>query len=986
MRQSLDADEIVLVERDGRIAWVQIGSLVDPLVSEGEEVKRARGIRVPAFVPRTGRYQWMPVSHVIRHERANDVIEIRTEGGRSVRVTACHSLFTIDRRTGAVVSVDARDLREGSHVVAPKCLPEPGSVDCVNVLSELPEPELRRRWLYVYGLPAEVIASLRSRAVVVHKRSASGRPRRYLRFETSDGRSIDVLDDSFRQYQSKGFLPAWLARGLSLMEECGGAVLRSYHHGRPLDVPVTWRLSPALMRLLGLFVAGGHSDRRQVGFTLSEREDHLAEEIERAARYHGLSTSRERRDRHAQRVKLFGGAVDLLFPLWCGRGARNKQVPHFVFRAGRELRQHFLDGLYQGDGHRVRGRAALMWGSTSARLVDDVQVLWLLQGVCTSRTGPLKQRGLGKDPSMSWRLDVHRSDIDSSHVFRSGGNHHENRHRVYPRALVPFATSAGKGGRVRVDPVSLGAMSGIGVKGLSLVEALQPGRSYSVEDMAAIARARVTCHVPEHMTELGLLTRSESGYAPTVALLEMRRAMAAAVELGRSDLCLLRVTKVSRVENPGKYVYDLSVPGAENFVGGTGAIACHNSRGQQGIGISAAGMYGQLTTGKPVRITSKTTGSRTAHYYEIQIDTRKNNPEVAKDEEVTWDVESGTRVEIELQAVHKKGRHSVDDYLRQTALANPHAEIRYVAPDGEEVFFARASQELPVEPKEIQPHPYGVELGALIQMLSESKARHLSQFLRDDFARVSPKVAMEICQKAALDPGARPARVSREDIEKLHRAIPQVKIMAPPTSCLSPIGEALVQRGLEQKVKADFYVATTRPPSVYRGNPFQIEVGLAWGGDLPGDEPITLYRFANRVPLQYQQSACAVTRGVMATPWRNYAIPQPKGALPLGPMVLMVHIASVWVPFTSESKEAVAHYPEILKEIKLALMECGRKLGAFLSRRRRDQDEAKKRSYIEMYLPHVGIALKEILGLKDAEEEEIVTKLADVLERSRARG
>ena len=166
--------------------------------------------------------------------------------------------------------------------------------------------------------------------------------------------------------------------------------------------------------------------------------------------------------------------------------------------------------------------------------------------------------------------------------------------------------------------------------------------------------------------------------------------------------------------------------------------------------------------------------------------------------------------------------------------------------------------------------------------------------------------------------------------------------MAPPTDCIAPIGEELIERALRAEVKADFYAAVTRRPSVYRGNPFLVEVGLAYGGELPADEPIQVYRFANRVPLQYQQGACAITKAVTGTDWSSYQLQQPRGALPVGPLVLMVHIASVWVPFTSESKEAIAHYPEIVKEIRLGLQECGRQVGAphpqAPARRRRGQE------------------------------------------------
>jgi DNA topoisomerase-6 subunit B len=408
------------------------------------------------------------------------------------------------------------------------------------------------------------------------------------------------------------------------------------------------------------------------------------------------------------------------------------------------------------------------------------------------------------------------------------------------------------------------------------------------------------------------------------------------------------------------------------------------SRGQQGIGISAAGMYGQLTTGKPVVIRSRIARQKPAHHFEIQIDTRRNAPVVGIDQENEWEgVDHGTRVEIELEATYRKGPKSVDAYLEQTALANPHLRLTYAPPKEPPVTFERATEVLPKEPLEIQPHPHGVELGMLMRMLADTKARNIKAFLTSEFSRVSPKAAMEILTKARIKESTSPGKVHRNDAESLFRAINQTRLMAPPTNCLAPIGEELLRKALERQVPADFYAATTRSPAVYRGNPFQVEAALAYGGTLPGDEPVTLYRFANRVPLMYQQGACAVTKSVLDTSWRNYQLQQSRGALPVGPMVLLVHIASVWVPFTSESKEAIAHYPEILRELKLALQDCGRRLGIFIRRGAREREAERKRSYIEKYIPHIGIALREILDLSALEEKKIVVTLKDTLERSR---
>jgi DNA topoisomerase-6 subunit B len=271
----------------------------------------------------------------------------------------------------------------------------------------------------------------------------------------------------------------------------------------------------------------------------------------------------------------------------------------------------------------------------------------------------------------------------------------------------------------------------------------------------------------------------------------------------------------------------------------------------------------------------------------------------------------------------------------------------------------------------------------LMKMLTDTKARNVKGFLTSEFSRVSARVAGEILAAAGIKEKTSPKKVHRNDAEALYRAIGRAKLMAPPTNCLSPIGEELLVSGLKQEVEAEFFTASTRSPAVYRGNPFQVEVALAYGGKLPADEPITLYRFANRVPLLYQQGACAVSKAVIGTAWRNYKVQQSKGSLPVGPIVLMVHIASAWVPFTSESKEAIAHYPEILKEIKLAIQECGRRLVIHIRRGLRERDAERKRSYIEKYIPHIGIALREILDLSPKQEEKIVSTLKDTLERSR---
>jgi DNA topoisomerase-6 subunit B len=1043
LKQSLTADQHVLIEREGRVERPTIGQLVDGLLAEGEEVKdvRALGIRAPAFDRSTWRYEWRPVSNVIRHRRQNEILEVRTERGKRVRVTGCHSLFTFDSGTRQVVETEARRLRQGDYIVAPRRLPDPTPLDRLNLLNEIHAEDLAGRQAFVYGVPEEVLEGLRASGATVHRKLPGDKSRRFYRVAAADGTSVDVLDDSWTQYRRKGFLPAGLVKRLGLEEACARGRLRTYYHGAMTETPVTWALGKDLMRLLGLYAAEGHCDARQVGFTFASHETQLVNEVVATTHALGLSTTVEPRDRNAVRVKVYGGLTSLLFPAWCGRGARNKRVPGFVFRAGRDLRQHFLDGLYLGDGHRAKSREVLMLGTASERLVNDVETLWLLQGVVPARVGPFRQKGLGRRPSTTWRVDVYGFDIGASHVYsRRDVGERQNRYRLFPARMLS-AAAAGAQGRVSAEPEKLLRAAGLGTgpggagKSLGIVMGAAGGASCGLAELGALAGGRVTRHLTKHLVDLGYLAT-----APKID--DLRQDVAAARSFVTSDLCLLRVEEVRRIRDAQPFVYDLSVPGCENFVAGDGAIACHNSRGQQGIGISAAAMYGQLTTGKPIRVTSRVGRRKAAHVFDIQLDTRKNEPVVTHDETLEdWALDHGTRVELEIVANWQQGQRFVNRYVEHTALANPHATLHYnrpVAagqrasadrPGNETLTFPRATHQLPKEATEIRPHPHGVELGALMLMAGESKSHDVRGFLQTSFSRVSAQAAGDILAKVPW--GKKPLRprvlaANRALAEELHKAIGATKLMNPPTNCLSPIGDALMRKGLVsflnviesegetgdentqldldsagmkptrkagkpatpgraapppsapapvpdappeegvERIKGhNYFIATvTRPPRVYRGNPFQVEVGLAYGGSWPQDKTIELFRFANRVPLLFQRGACGITEAIARTDWRNYLLSQPRGALPVGPMALLVHVASVWVPFTSESKEAVAHYPDILREIQLAAQECGRKLAAFIRKRKAADYQAQRRSIFELYIEEVANAIGKITGRK----------------------
>ncbi|WP_172824796.1 DNA topoisomerase VI subunit B [Pajaroellobacter abortibovis] len=395
------------------------------------------------------------------------------------------------------------------------------------------------------------------------------------------------------------------------------------------------------------------------------------------------------------------------------------------------------------------------------------------------------------------------------------------------------------------------------------------------------------------------------------------------------------------------------------------------SRGQQGIGISAVGLYSQLTTGKPIVIISKVGRGRPAYQTTLRIDTKRNQPQVIKEEVVPWDKANGTRIKFELVAVYRGGRTGVEAYLEQTVVANPHLALVFHSSKGETRSFPRVSNQLPPEAQEVKQHPHGIEVGTLLHLLQDAEKRTLKQVMMEDFSRVSAKVAEDVCRAAQVSPRVLATSLEGDEVQRIHQALSQAKVMAPSALCVVPIGEELLIDGLKRQFNAEFYTSSTRPPSVYRGNPFVIEVGLAYGGDLPLDEPAEMMRFANRVPLQYQPKACVITEAVCQTNWKSYQISQPKGSLPVGPLAIAVHLASVWVPFTNEAKEAIAHYDELMREIKLAVQECGRKLGVYLRAQARSQNEHKRLGIFQRYIPEVAVALGHLLGIDDADVKNV---------------
>jgi DNA topoisomerase-6 subunit B len=428
------------------------------------------------------------------------------------------------------------------------------------------------------------------------------------------------------------------------------------------------------------------------------------------------------------------------------------------------------------------------------------------------------------------------------------------------------------------------------------------------------------------------------------------------------------------------------------FLLGSRFHAIRQTRGQQGIGITGVVMYGQLTTGSKTTIVSKVEDESSAVRVDLGIDTRKNKAIKTGESRDVWidgvtgeEIKHGLRIRTEMKAKYQRGKQSVYQYLRMTSIVNPHATISLTVKDRdggviEQGHWPRTTDRLPRVVEEIKPHPHGIHLGTLQRMLREAEERKMTSFLRHNFSGVSMRAAREILKKSGLEESRQPRRIKAEEAHTVLDSFQKVKLLNPPTDCLSPIEDLLIKKGLSKAIDSRFASTVTREPRVTQGNPFQIEVGLVFGGDLASDSPIEILRFANRVPLMYQQGGCLLTKAVESVDWKRYGLDQPGGrGLPKGPAAVLIHLASTNVQFTSEAKEAVAGNEEVLGEIRRALMEVGKGLKNHLKKSSQRKKAQEKFELINVILPEISQKTSQILDREEPDLAPIITQIMNAV-------
>ena len=426
------------------------------------------------------------------------------------------------------------------------------------------------------------------------------------------------------------------------------------------------------------------------------------------------------------------------------------------------------------------------------------------------------------------------------------------------------------------------------------------------------------------------------------------------------------------------------------FLLGSRFHAIRQTRGQQGIGITGVVMYSQLTTGSKTHVISKIKADSSAVHVDLGLDTRKNKATKSNEIRDVWfedgeEVVSGLKIKTVMKAKYQRGRQSVHQYLRMTSIVNPHATIQLIVrdSDGEIIdqgHWIRTTEKLPRVVEEIKPHPHGIHLGQLQRMLKEADERKLTSFLRHNFSGVSMRAAKEILGKAELEEGRTPVRIKADEAQAMLDSFQEVKLLAPPTDCLSPIEEILIKKGLSKAIDSRFASTVTRKPAVSQGNPFQIEVGLVFGGDLAADGPIEVLRFANRVPLMYQQGGCLLTKALESVDWKRYGLDHPGGkGLPKGPAAVLIHLASTNVQFTSEAKEAVSDNEEVFEEIRKAMLEVGRGLKNHLKKSKQRKKAQEKFDLINIILPEISRKSSEMLGRDEPDLSPVITRIMNAV-------
>lgn len=439
------------------------------------------------------------------------------------------------------------------------------------------------------------------------------------------------------------------------------------------------------------------------------------------------------------------------------------------------------------------------------------------------------------------------------------------------------------------------------------------------------------------------------------------------------DKCLLRV----RDNGPG-IPRKLVGKALANVLSGTKFHRYMQQRGQQGIGAAGCTLFSQITTGKRIHIKSGT--GKEAYECDLGIDIKGNKPLIENEKELSKDSFKGLEIQAEFAGVkYENSDHGVAEYLKRTALVNPHLAIKLIPPDGNAIEFPRSVAEMPQKPRPIQPHPLGLEANDLLDFAHHTESKKISSFLIETFARVTQNKINELKEIAPeLDLAKEPRQMNWEDAEKLIAAFKKVKWIGPELDSLSLIGEQRIGAAIKNILNPDFQAVVERKPKVFRGGiPFVVEVGVAYGGNAgkatAEGSSGSILRFANKVPLLFDSGTCGITEAIRGLQWKRYNIDDFEKS----PISILVSVCSVYIPYSGVGKQSVAQEEEIMEEIRLAVMDSLRILQRYLSGVRQRTSAETKYKTIMRYVSQLAGDLGELTGMKGETIEQSLKTLIE---------
>lgn len=410
------------------------------------------------------------------------------------------------------------------------------------------------------------------------------------------------------------------------------------------------------------------------------------------------------------------------------------------------------------------------------------------------------------------------------------------------------------------------------------------------------------------------------------------------------------------------------------------------TRGQQGIGISAATTWAQMTNAKGVIVTSKTKNMRKAVRAQVDVDIKSNTGAVKNKESIEWNKSHGTRVEFAMDGrVQLNGDGGLLTYIEGSILVNPHLTVKYKLAENDWVKVERVTTESPSVPEATLPHPHTFKLGEFITHSTLFGKTTLAKFLKTGFSRISDASIQDFVKqglpKNLLEKPV--SSVSEEDFKKVFTAVQNTDLMAPSTRSVLTVGEEALSKSIQRLGEIDFFAVVTRKPRICDFKPVVVEVALARfkNRNQEADSPVTLLRFANRVPLQFDKGGCAITWAIQSVNWKSYGLSQAKDSLPSGPYVFAVSIVSPFIKFKNASKETIDASDELVGEIRLALIQAGQKLSRHIKKEVKEADLERKLSHIEQFGPILVEGLARIVNAPDIRKKRAEEGLKKLLGR-----